>query len=256
MTIKKPRKPRKPSQTTIAFDSVISELDKLSKRRQTWEDGLQRAANDELYGILERCADLYDRLLTQKTLITKLGEALRRLNVKQTAGSSLQVKVIRYVFGECGQEFTYARVLKLAHDSKPTGMPFTEWLAAEGGPSGVKKQKASKQQETQSLVRAAKLHFEAAPALSTLNSVPALEPHSGADHHFAVALVRTNAEGRTELVFGSNNMALTNHVLEIAAKSVPKDLRTQLLLQDADNDDDASDFTLTLTPIAAAGAAS
>lgn len=250
MTTRKPRKPRKPTQATIDFDNIIIEMDQLSKRRQTWEDGLLKAADTELYKILERCSSLHERLLPHASLKSKLTKALERRNTKQTAGSSLQLKVVRYVFGECGQEFTYARTLKAAHDSKPKDVPFVEWLASQGGPSGVKKGKATKQKQTRDLVTAAKLHYGLAAPLTTVPPVADLRPNSDADHHFAVALLRINEEGVIELVFGCNNIALTNQVLELAGKSVSPTVRQQLLL--ADNDED---FSLTLTPLKSGAAA-
>lgn len=240
----------KSAQAQMEVSGFLSELDKLATRRQVWEDGLQRAADKELHEILQVCFSLYERIIDKTALKARLSKALANRNTRQTAGSSLQLKVIRYVFGECGQEFTYARVLKEAHDRKPKNTSFVDWLASEGGPSGVKKAKVPKQKQTQQLVLAAKLHFEAAQALTTVPSVPELQPNRDADHHFAVALVRINAQGSVELVFGCNNIALTNQVLELAGKTVPAAVREKLLLND--NDDD---FALTLTPVINAGAA-
>lgn len=240
----------KSAQAQMEVSGFLSELDKLATRRQVWEDGLQRAADKELHEILQVCFSLYERIIDKTALKARLSKALANRNTRQTAGSSLQLKVIRYVFGECGQEFTYARVLKEAHDRKPKSTSFVDWLASEGGPSGVKKAKVPKQKQTQQLVLAAKLHFEAAQALTTVPSVPELQPNRDADHHFAVALVRINAQGSIELVFGCNNIALTNQVLELAGKTVPAAVREKLLLND--NDDD---FALTLTPVINAGAA-
>lgn len=213
---------RPPTAVAVEFNNIVIELDNLTKRRVTWQDGLQRVAIRELYEILGECFALYGRLIASNALKSKLSKELRQRNVTQTAGTSLQLKVIRYVFGECDQEHVYAKAIKVAHDQKPENVSFTDWLADQGGPAGVKAKSSKKEKDTAALIETATHHFEHVPALSLL-STDDLLPNPNANHNYAVALVRIDPSdpAKREIVFGTSNVAATNFVLELAGKTLP-----------------------------------
>lgn len=207
---------------TSVMNDILTQLDTLTNRRRTWEDGLQRAATQELYVILEGCLTLYTRMVDSPPLRKMLTGVLKKRNVTQTAGSSLQLKVVRYVFGEGGQEYTYARTIVEAHNNKPADEPFIDWLRSRGGPSGLKRSTSSKARNTESLIDNAVSFYDASASIA-LQTSPDLIANKDANHRFAVALVRIDAKDPTkrEIVYGSNNVALVNKVLEQAGKALP-----------------------------------
>lgn len=235
---------------TSVMNDILTQLDTLTSRRRTWEDGLQRAATQELYVILEGCLTLYTRMVDSPPLRKMLTGVLKKRNVTQTAGSSLQLKVVRYVFGEGGQEYTYARTIVEAHKRKPKETAFVDWLKSEGGPSGVKQGKANKARNTQALIESAADYYETSTPI-TLQTAPSLSSNKDANNTFAVALVRVDPKDPTnrEIVFGSNNVSLVNRVLEQAAKSLPAGSTTSRSLAGV-----APSVSVRLMPLTTGGA--
>ncbi len=221
-------KPRKPNQLALDYNNIMQTARHLQVRRQTWEDTLLKQSNDELYDILEECNDIYARVVVSNALKTKLTNDLKTTNVTVTKGTSLQLKVTRLIFGECSEQFTYARVIKIAHDEKPTN--FKQWLVDNGGPAGLKKKASAIQKPSEDTVSIAKRHFEQAKPLTTLTAIDDLRANTDADHNFALALVRTDPSdpNKIEVVFGTNNISLTERVLELAAKKLPAEAKAKL----------------------------
>jgi hypothetical protein len=242
------RKMRKPTQSTFDINNIHQELRTLQKRRETWEDGLYRSSNRELYEILNDCYRIYSQVVVSNTLKSKLNEVLKNTNVTQTKGSSLQIKVIRYVFGEFSEQFTYARVVKEAYNQQPTN--FVQWLTDSGGPSGVKKKTANTTKNTEAAVQAAKRHYENAVAFTTIPAIDELRANADADHTFALALVRVSSSDptRMEVVFGTNSISLTDKVLELAAKKLSPEQKSDALAANERMLDTPS-LDIQLTPI-------
>jgi hypothetical protein len=214
-----------------AFADIQASLDKTRVTRQYLENFLLPQCNQTLYEILEQCFHAYKLLIKSTALKKKLAEALRRSNLPSTAGSSVQLKVVRYVFGaNCKEEYTYARAIKAAYDVMPADANFVEWLRGQGGPSGIKKRPPTPTPKPSSheLVSLAQAYYSSAHVLSTVKSIEALKPNSDADHSFSLALVRTSETdpSKLEIVFGTSNISLINQVLQRAAKELPDDART------------------------------
>lgn len=242
------RKKSKPTQADLDINNIHVELQQLKTRRQNWADSLLRASNRENYEILAKCLDIYSKVFVSNALKSKLTEMLKNTNVTQTKGSSLQIKVIRFVFGECGEQFTYARAIKVAYDEQPSD--FVQWLTDNGGPSGIKKSTAKSTNNTETGIQAAKQHYVSAAPLTTIPAVDELRAHSDADHTFALALVRVSSSdpSRMEVVFGTNNLSLTDKVLGLAAKQLSPEQKADAL---AANDELLATASLDfqLTPI-------
>ena len=242
------RKMRKPTQSTFDINNIHQELRTLQVRQQNWADTLLRVSNQELYEILARCLEIYSKVVVSNTLKSKLTEILKSTNVTQTKGSSLQIKVIRFVFGECGEQFNYARAIKFAYDRQPAD--FVQWLTENGGPSGLKNKAKKTSSTNETGILAAKQHYVSAAALTTIPAVDELRAHSDADHTFSLALVRVSASDptRMELVFGTNNISLTDKVLELAAKTMSPEQKADAL---AANDKllNTPSLDILLTPI-------
>lgn len=217
------KKLKQPSSAEIAFNNITLDLQNTKSRCQNWSDTLLRASNQELYAILSACFQIYSDLTTDPSHRKRLNAILKSRNIDFTAGTSLPVKVIRYVFGPCNEEFTYARSLKVALSDKPEATPFADWLVEQGGPAGVKAKTSSSGGTTNSeRVDLSKRHYESSASLTTFAAIPELAPSGEADHVYSLALVRPSAddENKVEVVFGTNNVSLLDKVLVIAAKAI------------------------------------
>ncbi len=99
-----------------------------------WEEGTLRAANDELYAILEGVYALYAELKAEVGKRRAFAALLTDLEIKTQANTSLALKVIRYVFaGQGRREEAYARVVAIAHDMKGPDQSFTSYVQECGG---------------------------------------------------------------------------------------------------------------------------
>ena len=117
--------------------SIHNRLERMSAARAVWEEGTLRAANDELYAILDDVFALYSELKSEVGKRRAFAALLTDLVQKSQANTSLSLKVVRYVFGKQGRrEEVYARVLAIANDMK---VPSKALPAMYGNVAGLKK---------------------------------------------------------------------------------------------------------------------
>ncbi|MDA9136456.1 hypothetical protein N9J71_05310, partial [Ascidiaceihabitans sp.] len=96
-------------QTQLKID-IHTRLTAMHAARAQWEDGTLRAANEELYAILENVYALYAELKAEVGKRRAFAALLTDLEIKMQANTSLALKVIRYVFaGQGRREDAYAR---------------------------------------------------------------------------------------------------------------------------------------------------
>ena len=89
-------------QTQLKTD-IHTRLTAMHAARAQWEDGTLRAANEELYAILENVYALYAELKTEVGKRRAFAALLTDLEIKMQANTSLALKVIRYVFAGQGR---------------------------------------------------------------------------------------------------------------------------------------------------------
>ncbi|MDB5585908.1 MAG: hypothetical protein JWP26_878 [Devosia sp.] len=95
----------------------------------------------------------------------------------------------------------------------------------------MKKNSTKNTKNVETGIQAAKQHFGATNALTTIPAVDELRANADADHTFALALVRVSASDptRMEVVFGTNNISPTDKVLEHAAKKLSAEQKADAL---------------------------
>ena len=126
-------------QTQLKTD-IHTRLTAMHAARAQWEDGTLRAANEELYAILENVYALYAELKTEVGKRRAFAALLTDLEIKTQANTSLALKVIRYVFADQGRrEDAYARVVAIAHDMKGPDQSFTSYVQECGGLEEVRR---------------------------------------------------------------------------------------------------------------------
>ena len=101
------------TQTKIA--TISNQLTSLSSQRSTWEAGSYKQSNDELYAILDGCHRLLGELRASTKSRKQLNAALEQAGFPVQSNTSLELKVVRAVFGTDGHRaFGYVRVLQVA----------------------------------------------------------------------------------------------------------------------------------------------
>ena len=93
-------------------NNIQKRLDAMHAARATWEEGTLRAANEELYAILEGVYALYAELKAEVGKRRAFTALLTDLEIKTQANTSLALKVVRYVFaGQGRREVAYSSVI-------------------------------------------------------------------------------------------------------------------------------------------------
>lgn len=205
-----------------------SEIKRLHDLRIIWQDGALRRSNEALYDILTGCHNLLIQLRTSLELRKKLNDALEAEGVPVRSNTSIELKVVRAVFGvENNRTQAYTRVLQVAKKELPDDWTLAEWIEERGGVEEVRRtpkqgptaaDKAKQQRTT-----AEKALSNSDPIASRFKPSTALQPSEDGDYNFAVALVRVDGDGKAAIVFGSSKNSLVKAVLTEAGKQIAED---------------------------------
>ena len=220
----KSKTPKK-SEAKANVDMLSAALRRLHDKRTSWQNGVYKRSNDELYGILAECHTLLVQLRGEVKLRKKLNEAIEAAGYKVRSNTSIELKVVRAVFGVENKRIeAYVRVLQLAKAEMPKGWTLPEWIEEHGGIEEVRR----KPKAGPSAADRAKQYRELAEAkLPNAKKIAArfkpdnsLQPDDGGDYAYSVALVRVDADGKASLVFGTNKNALVKAVITEAGKTL------------------------------------
>ena len=217
---------------------TVDQLDKafttLINEREVWEAGTYAASNTELYALLGHCLDVLYKLKRFTELARGLNGLLETRGFKFTAGTSIEVRLLRAVFGDATDAkkykhriYSYARVLTVAHGLGIKGDGIADFIVKSGGIDEIRRhdpqaQKKSDDDKARKQLAEVKLADKAFTAIATgITVTPELEPAS--DQYFSVALVRKESDGTASIVFGSDNPSLVNSLLGIAGRQIDAD---------------------------------
>ncbi len=209
---------------TITVERLSDEIDDLIDARITWETGSYKSSNDELYRLLERCTVLLKEVQSERKLVLRIGKMLEERGIKVRENTSLSVKIIRLVFGECGKRaFTYAKVISVAASEKEEHETMRTFVANRGGIEEVSRSTSNKgtgfSREENVRYAIGKLTM-AKPIIPEFDMVKLLQPHKEAGHSYSLALVRRDVNGKGSAVFGISNRTLVTSALNYAAKQL------------------------------------
>jgi hypothetical protein len=231
MTTNETKTETKPIDTVAQLDTAFSSL---ITQREVWEAGTYAASNAELNALLGRSLDVLYKIKHFTELARGLNGLLEKRGFKFTAGTSIEVKLLRAVFGDPSDAkkykqriYSYARVLAVAHTSGIQGDKLGDFITKEGGIDEIRRHDSNAEKKTDEI----KLQKEHAyltlkspdfTAIATgITVTEDLEP--AADQHFSIALVRKEADGTGSIVFGTNNASLVSAVLGIAGRKIDVD---------------------------------
>lgn len=216
----------------------VQKLNELSALHYDWENGTYKASNEELYALLDRCFTLLEQMSGQVKLIKELNELLIERNITFNDGTSLATKIARFVFNGNNKRITgYARVLRVAQQEKQESESFAAFIKRKGGVEEVRKQQVAgtitKAQQAKLNIAVAEQHYVTSDALvqDIACVAPELHPDSEAQHLFAAALVRKNADGTLSIVYGNNKSSVVKVLLAEAGKLAGEQLKRETVEQ-------------------------
>ena len=221
----KAMKTRKKSEAKANTDMLSAALQRLHDKRTTWQNGAYKRSNDELYGILAECHTLLVQLRGEVKLRKKLNAALEKMGCKVRSNTSIELKVVRAVFGiENKRTHAYVRVLQLAKTEMPKDWTLQEWIEDHGGIEEVRRKPKSGPSAADRAKQYRELAEAKLPNAKTIGTRfkpdNSLQPDDGGDYAYSVALVRVDADGKASLVFGTNKNALVKAVITEAGKQL------------------------------------
>lgn len=203
-------------------EQLIARLDDLVAARETWENGTNKASNEELCTLLERCTTLLLEVQADRSLVLKIGKQLEERGLKDRANTSLATKIVRIVFGNCGKRaFTYAKVITVAAAEKRENESMLAFVQGHGGIEEISRGDSkgkSKIAKDDNITFAVKTLNLSKPLIPAFDMVDALRPHTESAFSFSLAVIRRDANGKASVVFGINNKALVNSALAHAGK--------------------------------------
>lgn len=215
--------PAKPTSSAAIFTA----FEVLAQARLNWEANQQRASNDVLYAILDRCYDIFD--LTQKsdTLREKFLKAYDAKYGKCKASTSVATKIVWAVFGKQLEQraFNYSNVLRNVYlnlKAKP-GKTFREYVVEAGGLDEIRRTggntdavKAKRDAERQTAI--ADLSSNSGFAKGLQIQLPAEQQEKNAEHSFRAALIREDADGTFTIVMVSSSEVPVNSMISEFSK--------------------------------------
>ena len=212
------------AKNTAAFKvatSTLVALHKLNKQRVTWEEGIYKQANTELYKMLGGCLTQLAKLRKEGTkAIAAFNGLLEEHNVTFTERTSLELKVVRIVFGinQTKRASNYATVLRIAKKEGVTSKNIVSWITKQGGVEEVRRSGSTAQKTDYKEV--AENHFSAVGKSMAMTAFKGVED---SDNDFTLALVRKTTDGKFVIVSEVANPTLVKSALQTLGKTVSKE---------------------------------
>lgn len=219
-------------------DMTVQSLNALSAKREAWEKGAFKKANDELYAILADTLGVYkaseDFANSTKTkahgqkhmsaLRKELSDRLKVMGVKVQQNSSTLTMLTRYVFkSDRVRAHGYARVLAAAlqDNIEPAGLH--NYIVNAGGVEEIKRRMVLSEAalEKRAQIESVKNSVKADVEYAALNPIASVQ--LAAEGEFAVLLGKPNGAGFVDIVgvLSQVEQALVNALLlRIAKKRV------------------------------------
>lgn len=216
-------------------DFTVQKLDALSAKRDAWEQGAFKKANDELYGLLADTLGLFQASEVtvnstkvkahgkeyMSTLRVELNTRLGSMGVKVQKNSSTLTMLVRYVFkSDRKRAHGYAQVLGAAIQDGIKPAELANYIANAGGIEEIKRRMVlsadalAKREQVANATSSVKTDVERA----ALN--PIATAQVATEGEYAVLLAKPRADGFVDIigVLPEVNEALFNALLVRMAK--------------------------------------
>ena len=203
---------------------LSSTLNSLISRRETWESGVYKQANAELYEILTKCGEVYAELKEDTPSLRAFKALVDDQGIQFNRGTSLALKIVRLVFGaQTNREFAYARVIKLWFDQREDGQSLSSFVIEQGGVENVRRRagSASAHKLTPDDYREIATDvFSQGKEISSFPLNDSMLVDEDNDTDFMVVLVHNSGQGIGRVVAGTNKRSLVNSALAVMGKQV------------------------------------
>ena len=214
-------------QNTAFADSSVLLLDALSVKRDAWENGAFKAANEALYGLLADTLDIYNskflcgEMNDQRALRKELVLRLKEMGVKTQINSTTLTMLVRFVFkSDRKRAHRYAYVLTAAVKDGIAAADFANYVRNAGGVEEVVRTMAVKEATLQkrAAVKAAEGVVKSEVDYNTLNPLAVI--NMATEGEYAVLIAKPQPDGTTRIinVLNDANDAVISALMRYIAK--------------------------------------
>lgn len=205
---------------------IMGTLDSLYQKQVSWANTALKVANEGLIDLLGECVSVYYQLQKDAVARKHLAVALCALGLEAKDGVHLATRVTRYVFRLNNKRVTgYASIVRAAIHDKCNQTDFAKWVKDCGGldqARRINKRSAAGGFTPRQLSDQASAALALTPAVHVIRKPANFLKASGKSlDNFTVALVRYDTQmGNAEVVYGTDNAAVTRHFLTAVSKDV------------------------------------
>lgn len=209
--------------------SIVQQLDALCNRREAWEAGSYKKANDELYSLLAECLSIYlDKFQLgsdedKKALRKELIERLKADGIRVVRTSTTLTMLARFVFNSDRKRAQgYGYVIAAAVSHGVNAKDFAEWVRREGGIEEIKRLMVAKPEALakREAVATAMSDVKGAMELTALQPLAHVDIDGLGTGKFVVLLAKPNPKGGGDVIatLTDVNEALVKALVQRIAK--------------------------------------
>lgn len=216
-------------------NSVFGNLNELHIEAKLWETDYYNPTMDKLYHLLSKAFNevLALRKSGSKT-VKAFTEILKKKGIVCTARTSLELRVVRVVFGisdTTQRANRYASVLKIAGETKVTPDKFVEWIGENGGIDEIRRAVSTKLKPD--YAEKAAEYFSSNTAVPSMSLTNADFKHLD-DTDFRLLVVRKNSDDSFTPVSEVDSVVHINSALTYLGKNVVDSAEAASKQADAD----------------------
>lgn len=215
---------------------VFGNLKQLHIEAAKWETDFYNPTMDKLYGLLSQAlSEVYTLRNEGSKAVKAFTEVLKKKKITCTARTSLELRVVRVVFGisdTTQRANRYATVLKVACERNVSPVAFAEWVVEEGGIDEVRRSISKKPQLDYEQLAAD--FYEAVPAMADIELSGASFSQFD-DSEFRLLVVRKNSDSSFSAVSEVNSLSHIKSALAFLGKQLSE--ATKAEAKQADDDE-------------------
>lgn len=219
---------------TIA-NTVFGNLNELHIEAKLWEAEYYNPTMDRLYSLLSKALGEILTLRSAGTpAVKEFTEMLKKKGIVCTARTSLELRVVRVVFGIADttqRANRYASVLKIAAEMKVTPDSFVQWVGDNGGIDEIRRAVSTKPKPD--YAEKAAVFFAVNSAVPEMSHVNARFKHLD-DTDFRLLVVRKNSDDTFTPVSEVDSFVHVSSALAYLGKNVVGNAEGASMQADAD----------------------
>lgn len=197
-----------PSADNMTFaNSTVALLDALSVKRDEWEQGVFKAANEALYALLAETLDVYNSKFLQgskddqRTLRQQLVSRLKEMGIKTQKNSTALGMLVRFVFkSDRKRAHRYAYVLTAAVSDGVAAADFPAYVRDAGGVEEVVRKMVVKEEtlKKRAALNAAEVALKGEVEHNVLN--PLAVVNMAVEGEYAVLIAKPQPDGTVRII--------------------------------------------------------